>query len=70
MKLAFRLYLIAVLMLSDFRLFAQPGMDDPNGNLEGTNDPPPAPINTLWVMLAITGILFVMYKFRQAKKTT
>jgi len=48
---------------------AQPGDDDNNGGggLEGT-DPAPAPINTKLIYLAIVGIVYAIYTFRNSRK--
>lgn len=53
--------------MSDFVTFAQPGDDDGGGGLEG-DDPQPAPINSKLILLAIMGILFVLYTFNNSKK--
>ncbi|WP_293871623.1 hypothetical protein [Flavobacterium sp.] len=58
---------MSIILLSDFVTFAQPGSDDGGGGLEGT-DPAPAPINSKLVLLAITGVCFVLYTFRKNKK--
>lgn len=60
---------MAFILLSDFVVFAQPGDDDggAGGGLEG-GDPQPAPINSKLILLAIMGVLFVMYTFRKNKK--
>lgn len=64
-----KFYLLAFIFLTDFVAFAQPGDDDGGGGggLEG-GDPEPAPINSKLILLAITGILFVMYTFRKHRK--
>ena len=49
-------------------MFAQPGDEDGDGGLEG-DDPAPAPINSKLIILAIIGILFVIYSFNKKKKT-
>ena len=67
MKNLFRLYLLSFFLLSDFVLFAQPGDNDGGGGVGG-NDPQPAPINSKLILLAIMGILFVVYTFRKNKK--
>lgn len=66
MKKLLKFYLLSFILLSDFMAFAQPG-DDDGGGLEG-GDPEPAPINSKLILLAITGILFVIYTFRKNKK--
>lgn len=68
MKKLLKFYLLSFILLSDFMAFAQPGDDDGGGGgLEG-GDPQPAPINSKLILLAIIGILFVMYTFRKSKK--
>jgi hypothetical protein len=67
MKNLLKFYLLTFIFLSDFVAFAQPGDDDGGGGLEG-GDPQPAPINGKLILLAITGILFVMYTFRKNRK--
>lgn len=62
-----KFYLLAFILLSDFVVFAQPGDDDGGGGLEG-GDPQPAPINGKLIWLAITGILFVMYTYKKARR--
>lgn len=70
MKNIYKFYLLTFVLLSDFVVFAQPGDDDGGGGggLEG-GDPAPAPINSKLIVLAIVGILFVMYTFRKNRKT-
>jgi hypothetical protein len=68
MKNVLKYYLVAFMLLSDFVTFAQPGDEDGGGGLEG-NDPQPAPINGKLILLAIIGVLFVIYTFRKNKKT-
>lgn len=58
MKNTKKLYLLAVLLLSDVIMFAQPGNDQGGGGLEG-NDPPPASIDSLVLVIALIGTLFV-----------
>ena len=53
------------ILLSDLMLYAVPGDDTEAGDLEG-ND---APIDSKLVILAIAGILFAVYAFRNNKKT-
>ncbi len=66
----FKFYLLAFCLISDFAVFAVPGSDTGNGDLEG-DDPaaPAAPINTKLIWLALVGILFAVYTFRKQKKT-
>ena len=62
MKKLLKFYLLSFILLSDFLTFAQPGDDDGGGGLEG-DDPQPAPINSKLILLAITGICFVIYTY-------
>ena len=64
-----KLYIFSFLFMTDFAAFAQPGTDDGGGGLEG-DDPPPAPINTKLIFLAVFGILYAAYYFRNNKQTT
>ena len=64
-----KFYIVAVYLCSTFILFAQPGTTDTAGTLENA-DTPSAPIDeNLW-MLALTGLLFVLLRFKasQTKK--
>lgn len=67
MKNFSKLYLFALLLLTDFMLYAQPGDDDGNGGLEG-NDPPPAPINSKLILLLIIGLIFAFYTIKKYRK--
>ena len=62
MKNIVKICFILSLLLTNFTALAQ-GEPDPGG------DPQPAPINTKLILLAISGVLFVLYTFRQKKKT-
>ncbi len=70
MKKIYNFYLLTFVLLSDFAMFAQPGSEDTGGTggLQG-GDPAPAPINGKLILLAIMGVLFVMYTFRKNKET-
>lgn len=69
MKNLVKYYILTFILLSDFVLFAQePGDDDGTGGLEG-GDPPPAPINSKLVILAILGLIFVFYTIKNKRKT-
>lgn len=59
-------YILTFVLFSDFVMFAQPGTDDEDNNLEGED--PAAPINSKLIYLAIIGILFAVYKFKQNKR--
>ena len=67
MKKLLKFYLLSFILLSDLLIYAQPGDDDGGGGLEG-GDPEPAPINSKLILLAIAGILFVIYTFRKSEK--
>lgn len=67
MKKLLKFYLFSFILLSDIMVFAQPGDDDGGGGLEG-GDPQPAPINSKLILLAIAGVLFVIYSFRKNKR--
>ena len=67
MKNLLKFYILTFVLFSDFVVFAQPGGDTGSGGLEG-NDPPPSPINGKLFLLALTGVLFVVYTFRKNRK--
>jgi hypothetical protein len=67
MRKLYKFYLLSLILLSDFVAFAQPGDDDGGGGLED-GDPQPAPINSKLILLAIMGILFVLYTFNKSRK--
>ena len=62
-------YIIAVVMFSDFKSFAQggPGDDDEGGGLED-DDAAPLPINGKLIWLAIAGILFAFYMYKRHRQ--
>ena len=68
MRKFYKFYLLSFILLSDFVAFAQPGDDDGGGGLEG-DDPAPTPINGKLILLAIMGIIFVLYTYRNKKRT-
>ena len=70
MKKLIKFYLLAFVLFSDFVVFAQggPGEDDGGGDLGGDDPVPVAPINGQLMVLAILGISFVIYTFRNYKK--
>lgn len=55
-----RIYLLLFLLAGDFCLIAQPGGDNPGGDLEGEDDPPTS-INAKLIYLALAGIAFAFY---------
>jgi hypothetical protein len=62
MKNIYKICLTLSLLLINLTAFAQ-------GEPDSDPDPQPAPINTKLILLAISGVLFVLYTFRQKKKT-
>ena len=68
MKNILKYYILAFVIVSDFAMYAQPGDDDGGGGLEG-GDPAPAPINGKLILIAIMGIIFVLYTYRNKKRT-
>ena len=61
-------FILCTCLFSDFVVFSQIGNNDDNGDLEG-NDPPAAPINSKLIFLAIAGIIFAVYKFKENRTT-
>ncbi len=61
-------YIFLTVLLSDFMLFAQPGDGSDGPPLDG-DDAPQAPINGKLLWLAIAGILFAIYTYRNKKHT-
>ncbi len=72
MKNTLKFYFVTLFFLAaDFVAFAQGGPGDEGdgeGGVEG-GDPQPAPINSKLILLAIIGILFVVYTYRKNKRT-
>lgn len=64
----FKLYFLTFFLLIDFVAFAQPGSDDENDDLEGS-DPVTTPINSKLIWLAIVGIAFAYYTYKRQRKT-
>ncbi|MCR5862960.1 hypothetical protein LRS05_12810 [Flavobacterium sp. J372] len=62
-----KLYMLAFFLVSNIALYAQPGQDNPDGDLEG-GDPPPAPINSKLIYLALVGIAFGFYYFMKKRE--
>ena len=60
-------YMLAFFLLNGFIMFAQPGDDTGSGNLEG-DDSPAAPINSKLIILALAGVVFAVYTFRNNRK--
>lgn len=69
MKNIYKFYLLTFVLMSDFVLYAQPEDDDGGGGVENPGDPQPAPINSKLIILAIVGVLFVVYTYRNNRKT-
>lgn len=63
MKNILKICLILSLLLTNFMAFAQ--IDEPPGD----GDPQPAPIDTKLILLAIIGVLFVLFTLRRKIKT-
>lgn len=66
-----KIYLYATVMLGDFLMFAQdPGTDleDENGEIDGSVED--APINGKIIWLAIAGIIFSFYYFKNMHKSS
>jgi mannose/fructose/N-acetylgalactosamine-specific phosphotransferase system component IIC len=59
----FKIYVFAFFLMNGFVMFAQPGDDDTGGILEG-DDAPVAPIDSKLILLALVGIVFAVYTFR------
>ena len=57
--------MLAFLLASDFVMFADPGDIGEDGDLEGGGDPPPTPINTKLIWLAIIGVSFAYYYYNR-----
>jgi hypothetical protein len=66
MRKLYSIYTLLFVLFFGFVAFAQPGAEDGGGNLGG-GDPAPAPINSNLILLAILGLLFVVYTFRKNK---
>jgi hypothetical protein len=69
MKKLIKFYIFSFVLFSDFVVFAQgPGEDDGGGGLDGEDPVPVAPINGQLIVLALVGIAYVVYTFRNYKK--
>jgi hypothetical protein len=64
----FKLFIFSFVLLSDFIMYSQPGDDTGAGDLEG-DDAPVAPIDSRLIILALAGIVFAVYTFRNNRKT-
>lgn len=63
MKNIFKYCAIAFVLFSDFAIYAQ-GL--PDGDEGG--DPSPAPINAKLILLAVLGVVYILYIFRKNKR--
>jgi hypothetical protein len=69
MKNIFKYYTFIFILLSDFAMFSQPGGRADEPGFEGDDPlPPVAPINGQLMVLAILGIAYAIYTFRNYKK--
>ena len=64
MKKLMKFYILAFVLFSDFIVFAQPG----TGGVGEDDDPTYAPINGQLMVLALVGIAYAIYTFRNYKK--
>ena len=63
-----KLFIVCTCLFSDYALFAQPGNNDDDLDLEG-NDPPAAPINSKLMILLVFGAVYGFYAYKNNKKT-
>lgn len=68
MKKIFKLYLLGFFLLSDFIVFAQAGTNTAEGDLENTNEPQPAGIDSKLIYLLIIGVLFAIYTMHKRSR--
>jgi hypothetical protein len=69
MKKLFKFSLLSFIFLSNFVVYAQgPGEGDEGGGLDGGDPVPVAPINGQLIALALVGIAYAIYTFRNYKK--
>ena len=62
-----KIYIFVAVFFSDFVMFAQPEDNDDDGTLED-GDAAAVPINGKLIWLAIIGILFAIYVYRNNRK--
>lgn len=67
MKKSIKFGLLLLVLMFNMMTYAQPGNGTGGGGLEG-NDPPPASIDTLLILVAIIGTLFVFNVLKQQNK--
>jgi hypothetical protein len=67
-----KLYMVALMLISNFVLFAQPGnsFEDETGNTDGNVEADAAPINGLVIYLGITALLLAFFWLRKKQKST
>jgi F0F1-type ATP synthase membrane subunit a len=64
----FKFFIFSFVLLSNFMMYSQtPGDDTAAGDLEG-NDAVAAPINSQLIVLALAGVIFAVYTFRNYRK--
>ncbi len=64
----FKFSIFSFVLLSDFIMYSQtPGDDTAEGDLEG-NDAAAAPINSKLIFLALAGVIFAVYTFKNNRK--
>lgn len=64
----FKLYFLGFFLLCDFIMFAQPGDDSDDGDLED-DETPEAPINGKIIWLLILAIVYAAYTYRNYRKS-
>lgn len=65
---SFKIFVFSFVLLSDFIMYSQPADDTGDGTLEG-DDAPAAPINSKLLILALAGVIFAVYTFKNNRKT-
>jgi len=63
-----KIYFLSFFLLSDFIMFAQPGVDDDESGLEN-DDAPAAPINGKLIWLLVLAIVYAAYTYKNKRKT-
>lgn len=63
-----KLYILGFVLFSDFLLFAQPGDESDGGDPLEDEDAPQAPINGKLIWLALAGVLFALYVYKNNRK--
>lgn len=66
-----KVYLFVAILFSDFLMFADDnpgtGMEDENGNIDGSVETDYAPINGWMIYMMMLGICFAFYYFKNRK---